>query len=56
MKRLLLFAITMLISVSLSAPVFAAGPPFTPPGPPRPVPAPLPDEACTQVPELCHHQ
>lgn len=51
MNRLALLSL-VLLSLSLGTPVFAE-PPFTPPGPPRPVPAPLPDDACTQVPELC---
>lgn len=53
MNRLLLLGFAVLTVLTLATPVIAQGPPFTPPGPPRPVPAPLPDEACTQVPELC---
>lgn len=53
MTRSLLLVFAVLTVLTFATPVIAQGPPFTPPGPPRPVPAPLPDEACAQVPELC---
>lgn len=56
MRRNWLLGVALIAAVQMAATSFAAGPPFTPPGPPRPVPAPLPEEACTQVPELCQHR